>query len=146
MQAPGGQRRGGEEGKRRRERQGSGRSSAPGSSAAAVMLSAWDIKYLDVAGSLLRVGPVWAGRTCRRCIELCEEHGVWSCDESAAYPFATQDVEVDQVGKLREWLLSGGFVQSLQSIYWHAHRARISAFDDLFVVRYQAEEGGQVSL
>jgi len=34
-----------------------------------------------------------------------------------------------------------GFVEDLQRLYWKAHRTRITAFDDLFLVRYQATNG-----
>ena len=47
---------------------------------------------------------------------------------------------------LREWLVCSGFVDDLQRVYWLAHRQRIAAFDDVFVVRYSAQEGGQVEL
>ena len=59
-------------------------------------------------------------------------------------PFATCDIEVDKVEALRGWLVSNAFVNDLQRIFWLDHHTRIAAFDDLFVVRYQAEEGGQV--
>ena len=123
---------------RRRRRKGTdGRATAK-------MLMAWDIQYITHDGSLLRIGPVWTQEKCRHCIELCEQHGVWSSDESATYPFATCDIEVDKVEALRGWLVSNAFVNDLQRIFWLAHRTRVAAFDDLFVVRYQAEEGGQV--
>eukprot|EP00277_Geminigera_cryophila_P025378 CAMPEP_0179467840 /NCGR_PEP_ID=MMETSP0799-20121207/48881_1 /TAXON_ID=46947 /ORGANISM="Geminigera cryophila, Strain CCMP2564" /LENGTH=171 /DNA_ID=CAMNT_0021273475 /DNA_START=27 /DNA_END=539 /DNA_ORIENTATION=- len=106
-----------------------------------ICLRTWDIKYLSHDGSLLLVGPFWTQETCRRCIEICEHNGVWSNDAGSTYPYATCDVEVDQVAVLRDWLVASGFVEDLQRLYWKAHRTRITAFDDLFLVRYQATNG-----
>ena len=32
---------------------------------------------------------------CKRCIDLCEQHGIWNSEPAAEYPYATCDVEVD---------------------------------------------------
>ena len=102
--------------RRRRRREGTqGREAA----ATAKMLTSWDIKYLSDCGSLLRVGPVWTQQKCRRCIELCEEHGAWSSNESAVYPFATCDVEVDQVGE------RGREERENTHTHTHTHRQRV---------------------
>ena len=42
------------------------------------------------------------------------------------YPFATCDVEVDQVPELREWLVGSGFVDDLQRT--HSESAFYTAF------------------
>lgn len=56
-------------------------------------------------------------------------------------------MEVDKVPKLKQWaLLKDGLIDQVQRLYRQLHGRPISAFDDLFVVKYDATGGGQTEL
>eukprot|EP01047_Picozoa_sp_COSAG01_P083352 COSAG01_NODE_17403_length_1154_cov_1.830332_2_plen_103_part_00 len=54
------------------------------------------------------------------------------------------DLEVDRVPSVRAWLVRAGFMHRVEEHYHRAHRARIYALDDLFVVKYDASGSSQL--
>jgi len=126
--------------KSKQKRTRTGAAQRPSTDTRSLTNPGWHIRYLFPPSEekLMLITPFLRRSACTRVISICEEHGGWSNDERSAYPFATSDLEVDRVPALREYLLKHRFMDDLQHLYQLAHGRRITAFDDMFVVRYQA--------
>ncbi len=75
---------------------------------------------------------------CVDIIALCEEEGFRV--ETGKYEQATVDVEVDSFPRLKRWLLRHDLVNALRENIHTATGQNICAFDDVFVVKYDANE------
>ena len=62
--------------------------------------------------------------------------GGWGSGDDYAY--ATRDLEVDKAPRLKAYLAAIGFVDALRRRVLRAHGATIGAFEDAFVVKYEA--------
>jgi len=109
--------------------------------------------------------------TCRTIVSLCEAHvdrieSTLGCHHPwregfgdyingvPDYRYATVDLEVDQIPQLVAWLRDIDFVDVVARRIERSHGVRITAFDDMFVVKYNAAgqrelvrhvDGGDVS-
>jgi hypothetical protein len=91
---------------------------------------------------------------CNEIINLCERAGLYSRDDSSAYEQATFDIEVDKCQDLQQLLRVKEFISAIQPYILSVFGTYITAFDDMFVVKYDAEcqrelvrhyDGGHVS-
>ena len=62
--------------------------------------------------------------------------GGWGSGDDYAY--ATRDLEVDKAPRIKAYLAEIGFVDALRRRVLRAHGATIGAFEDAFVVKYEA--------
>ena len=81
---------------------------------------------------------------CRELVRLAEEIGferdVGVTESGKKYLQATVDIEIDKAPSIRNFLLEHGLVQELSKAMIASHGQRPLGFDDVFIVRYRAEE------
>eukprot|EP00040_Diaphanoeca_grandis_P001726 m.276485 g.276485 ORF g.276485 m.276485 type:complete len:317 (+) comp124134_c0_seq1:279-1229(+) len=78
---------------------------------------------------------------CAELISLCEQAGF--AREAADYDYvqATTDLEIDTAPDVRRFLITSNFVQAVGDAMQVTHAdARPTGFDDMFVVKYAADE------
>lgn len=96
---------------------------------------------------LIATSPGFAtGEACETLIELCERQG-FDVRESS-YRQSTSDLQVDRSPLVLEFLRRHLLVEEVSSVFKRLHlkRTRIFAFDDVFVVKYDASKGNQKDL
>lgn len=82
---------------------------------------------------------------CEAIITMCEDaasnsgEAVWENDPVSYYHQATCDMEVEKNPKLVAYLNQIGLVESVDRLYKMHYNRQINSFDDVFVVKYQAE-------
>ncbi len=87
----------------------------------------------------IAVIPGFAGEElCTELIQLCNSYGFHSEDTCSEYPQATVDLEVDSCPTIRDSLLQKDFVSAVKKSILSTHEASLVAFDDVFVVKYDA--------
>ena len=89
---------------------------------------------------LCQVSSFLSAAECERIIDICEAvHGGWVVESQDQYLQTTADLEVDRVPALKTYLLETiNFMPRLQAHYIQQYSQKITAFDDLFVVKYDA--------
>ena len=71
---------------------------------------------------------------------MCEGHGFTRERAGSQYAQATTDLEVDSAPDVRRLVLSRGLMPAVRAAMLASHGVAPVALDDLFVVRYDAEE------
>jgi hypothetical protein len=99
---------------------------------------------MDDDGSIIASIPSFASvSACKQLIELGEQEGFNIDIESNKYLQSTTDLEIDKCDLVRDFLLKNNFVDVLSSCMLCTHGCRPIAFDDMFIVKYDATvEGG----
>ena len=92
-------------------------------------------------GASVSSTPNFAHSTlCAELIAVCERHG-FTCERTESqYAQATTDLEVDSAPAVRHFVLSRGLIPAVRTAMLASHGVTPVAFDDMFVVRYDAEE------
>ena len=93
--------------------------------------------HLSDSSSICSFPSFCSANVCERLISLCEEEGFKSEDDQE-YHQSTFDLEVDASPKVREYLVKNGFVPALCDCMMLSHGTSPVAFDDVFVVKYDA--------
>ena len=75
---------------------------------------------------------------CEELVGLCEQHGFGAERAGSGYTQATVDLEVDAAPTVRAWLLRRGLLPAISRCMRATHGAAPAAFDDVFVVKYDA--------
>jgi hypothetical protein len=84
-------------------------------------------------------GPLLSASECERVIEACEAHPAgWSTKRHHAVP--TTDVDAAEVEGLA-WLIDGVVIKRILPLVEKLY-GRVQAVNDVFVVKYDATEGG----
>lgn len=86
---------------------------------------------------------------CEKLIRLAEEEGFQvgeggDGDADLDYPQATVDLEIDKAPTIRKYLIKHRLVHVLSKAMMLTHGKRPIGFDDIFIVRYLAEEQRQL--
>lgn len=79
---------------------------------------------------------------CNELIALCEQSRFSAEEEGSSYTQATVDLEVDSAPAVRSWLLERQLVQCVSRCMRATHGVAPAAFDDVFVVKYDATGSG----
>ena len=79
---------------------------------------------------------------CNDLIALCEQAQFSTEQEGSSYTQATVDLEVDSAPTVRSWLLSRQLVHCVSRCMRATHGVVPVAFDDVFVVKYDATGSG----
>ena len=92
------------------------------------------------AGGAITQAPLLTPQACATIRGLADADaaagGGWGSGDDYAY--ATRDLEVDKAPRLKAYLAEIGFVDALRRRVLRAHGATIGAFEDAFVVKYEA--------
>lgn len=67
-------------------------------------------------------------------------------ESKASYVQSTTDAEVDANGDVKDLLLRMHLVRELTQAMLHSHHCSPTAFDDMFVVKYEADGDAQRDL
>ena len=81
----------------------------------------------------------WDCSLCEEFIRLCDKQGYVS-EKNEGYAQSTTDIEVDKHPPLKEALRNHNFVEHVSQAIKCTHGAQITAFDDVFVVKYDIEQ------
>lgn len=100
------------------------------------------IRYHDVGGpEVVASAPAFASSAlCDELVSLCDEMGFRQDDTVREYEQTTTDIEVDSTPLVRQFLLTRRLVSAVGRVMRLTHGVQPCAFDDVFVVRYAAEE------
>lgn len=102
-------------------------------------------RHTDGNGTVVAVVRNFATPSlCDALVSLCEEHGFGRKEQD--YAQSTVDLEVDAVPRVRDWLLQCGLMPALTRCMLASHGHPPIAFDDVFVVKYDAGADGQRDL
>jgi len=96
------------------------------------MLVCDDFVSCSFANELIESAEAWVG-----------DNGGWDSfrEQDGNYREATVDLEVDRLPCLRQLLIESSFVDKLKLLYDEKLNCDIAAFDDLFLVKYDAHLG-----
>jgi len=108
-----------------------------------VDLTLWDSKMLRLS--------LFSRAACEMLVRQADvfarQSGGWKGESPSEYREATVDLEVDKMPKVSSMLRQWGLVGHLSEIFRCFYGQDLLAFDDVFVVRYSAnEESGQKQL
>ena len=104
--------------------------------------------YMGDDGSIIASLPSFATvAACKELIKLGEQAGFNDNKQDTEYSQSTTDLEVDKCDLVRDFLLENNFVDLLSSCMLSTHGCRPAAFDDIFIVKYDAtvKEGEIIS-
>ena len=110
----------------------------------------------DLLGAIARFNGFASPSMCKKIIELAENAGFnaddskimqnQDGDDTGTYRQATTDVEVDKAPSLKGYLQKCGFSFQISKAMSTSHGKSPVAFDDVFVVKYDASNGAQRDL
>mmetsp|Transcript_19155 Transcript_19155/g.27573 ORF Transcript_19155/g.27573 Transcript_19155/m.27573 type:complete len:220 (+) Transcript_19155:189-848(+) len=103
--------------------------------------------YINSSCIIASIPKFASNSMCNELIQLCEYCGFVQENDAYGYTQATVDLEVDRTPEVREWLLDRHLIEAVTRCIKWSHGQTISAFDDVFVVKYNTSPGkGQVEL
>ena len=115
------------------------RSESPGGGATLALPRKTKYHYYEKDKNIIASLPgFWSPSLCDNFVTLAEEHGFTS-EKTKEYTQATIDIEVDKSPPLKELLLNHSFVERVAQAIVRVHGSQITAFDDVFVVKYDAK-------
>jgi hypothetical protein len=98
-----------------------------------------DISYHIPGSNSLAITSVLSIKECNKLIKLANKSNNWTSKND--YAQGTVDIEVDRVPIIRRWLRKTcKFMILLQTIYKSLYNQTIISFDDLFIVKYDAND------
>ena len=118
------------------------------------------IKYLYIDGGPTQFGAIavvhnfLCADECQHIVDIAENFGFSPSDPKDSYEQSTVDIEVDSCDPLRHMLLNMKFIDEIKRYMLWVYGVPITAFDDVFVVKYDANhqkdlvrhcDGGHIS-
>lgn len=110
------------------------------------------MKFVDRDDTIIVCKDIVAQHVCETIIEICESFvavsggDIWKSDDCEKYPQATNDLEVDKIPELMQYLKHIKLVNTINNHFNNQYNQSIVSFDDIFVVKYDASAGGQKEL
>lgn len=93
----------------------------------------------DEDGICIAIVPGFAdGAMCEELIRLCEDHQFSAEERGSVYTQSTVDIEIDSAPLIRKWLIDRGLITVVSRCMMATHGSSPIAFDDVFVVKYDA--------
>ena len=91
-------------------------------------------------GAIVSVPNFASPKECNDIISTCERFGFSGEADEISYAQSTIDIEVDSCPPLRDFLISIDLIPRIQHYMLSVFETRITAFDDVFVVKYDARQ------